>query len=131
MVADPRPGTATLLQFGASHDNILRNNISHTDGPTGAEIHSGVAPAFVGGFVVLNGTYNNTIQDNQDWAATGTGFAWAQAVPAATAIGVATYRPFLHCNVTASEGGGGVLNLNGNVWTGNQFQKIDPCLPAQ
>ena len=130
MVADPLPGTGTLAEFGPSHDNLLTNNISHNDGPTGTEIHSGVVPAFMGGFVVLNGTYNNTIQNNQHWASQGAGFAWAQAVPAPTAIGVATYPPPLHCNVTASEGGGGTGNLNGNIWTGNQFQTIDPCLPA-
>jgi parallel beta-helix repeat protein len=131
MVADPLPGTPPLAKFGASHNNLFSNNISHTDGPTGAEIKSGVAPAFLGGFVVLNGTYSNTIQNNQDWASTGTGFVWAQAVPSGTGIGVATYPPILHCNVTASEGGGGVVNLNGNIWTGNRFQKIDPCLLAQ
>jgi hypothetical protein len=31
----------------------------------------------------------------------------------------------------ASEGGGGVGNLNGNVWTGNAFHTIEPCLPPQ
>ena len=46
-------------------------------------------------------------------------------------VGVKTYPPTLHCNVTASEGGGGVSNLNGNVWTGNTYQLIDSCLPAQ
>ena len=127
MVADPLPGTATLAQFGPSHDNTFSNNISHTDGPTGTEIKSGVVPAFLGGFVVLNGTYNNKILNNQDWASTGTGFAWAQAVPSGDVIGVAAYPPLLHCNVTASEGGG-LPNRNGNVWQGNTFQTIDPCL---
>jgi hypothetical protein len=131
MVADPLPGTSSLTKFGASHHNTFSDNISHSDGPTGREIKSGVVPAFLGGFVVLNGTYNNTIQNNQDWASIGGGFVWAQAVPASTGIGVVTYPPQLHCNVTASEGGGGASNLNGNVWTGNKFQKIDPCLPAQ
>jgi len=132
LVADPLPGTATLATYGASHDNVIEANISHTDGPTGGEVHSNIVPAFLGGFVVLNGTYNNSIRNNQDWASTGSGFAWAQAVPnAATPIGVTTYPPALHCNVTASEGGGGVGNLNGNVWTGNIFRTIDPCLPAQ
>ncbi len=132
LVADPLPGTWTLSQFGPTHDNVLTGNISHTDGPTGNEIKGGVVPAFLGGFVVLNGTYNNQLTNNQDWSSTGTGFAWAQAVPnAATPIGVSTYPPILHCNVTASEGGGGVANLNGNVWSGNITQTIDPCLPAQ
>jgi hypothetical protein len=132
VVADPLPGTITLTTYGASHDNVLMGNISHTDGPTGTEIHSGVVPAFLGGFVVLNGTYNNQIVNNQDWASTGAAFAWAEAVPdSGSPIGVSTYKPTLHCNVTASEGGGGVGNLNGNVWSGNIFQTIDPCLPAQ
>jgi parallel beta-helix repeat protein len=131
MVADPLPGTQTLASFGPSHDNVFSNNISHSDGPTGGEKKAGVVPAFLGGFVVLNGTYNNTLQNNQDWASTGTGFAWAQAVPGATSIGVVTYPPALHCNVTASEGGGGIVNLNGNIWAGNTFQTIDPCIPAQ
>jgi hypothetical protein len=131
MVADALPGTWPLTKFGASHHNVFSNNISHTDGPTGTEIRSGIVPAFLGGFVVLNGTYNNMIQNNEDWASTGGGFVWAQAVAGRTGIGVATYPPALHCNVTASEGGGGTVNLNGNVWTGNKFQTIDPCLPAQ
>jgi hypothetical protein len=130
-VADPLPGTATLATYGASHDNVIEANISHTDGPTGSEVHSNIAPAFLGGFVVLNGAYNNVIRHNQDWASTGSGFAWAQAVPDATPIGVITYPPALHCNVTASEGGGGIANRNGNTWSGNIFRTIDPCLPAQ
>ena len=69
-MADPLPGTSTLAQYGASHDNLFSNNISHTDGPTGTEKRSAVVPAFLGGFVVLNGAYNNTIQNNQDWAST-------------------------------------------------------------
>jgi len=110
----------------------LTGNVSHTDGPTGSEKKTGVFPAFLGGFVVLNGTYNNQILNNQDWASTGTGYAWAQAVPnSGTPIGVSNYPPMIHCNVTASEGGGGVANLNGNVRQGNSFQKIDPCIPPQ
>lgn len=82
--------------------------------------------------VVLNGTYNNTIQNNQTWASSGSDLAWAQAVPDSnSAIGVQTYKPAQHCNVTASEDGGCISNLNGNVWTGNTFKTIDPCLPAQ
>lgn len=131
MVADPLPGTQTLAQYGPSHDNVFSNNISHSDGPTGTEKRTGVVPAFLGGFVVLNGTYNNSIQNNQAWASTGNGFVWAQAVPASTSIGVVAYPPILHCNVTASEGGGGTGNFNGNIWTGNTFQNIDSCLPAQ
>jgi hypothetical protein len=132
VVADPLPGTPTLATYGASHDNVVIGNISHTDGPTGNEVHSGVVPAFLGGFVVLNGTYNNQVLNNQDWASTGAGFAWAQAVPnSGTPIGVSIYPPTSHCNVTASEGGGGVGNLNGNVWSGNVYKTIDPCLPAQ
>ncbi len=83
--------------------------------------------------MVLNGTYNNRILNNQSWADTGADLAWAQAVPnASTPIGVTTYQgTALFCNVTASEGGSGVANLNGNVWKGNTYQKIAPCLPAQ
>jgi hypothetical protein len=33
--------------------------------------------------------------------------------------------------VTASEGGGGISNRNGNIWTGNAAKVIDPCVPAQ
>jgi hypothetical protein len=29
------------------------------------------------------------------------------------------------------EGGGGVANLNGNVWSGNVTKTIDPCIPPQ
>lgn len=132
MVADPLPGTATLAQYGPAHHNTFDSNVSHTDGPTGTEVKAGIAPAFLGGFVVLNGTFNNAITNNQDWASTGTGFVWAQAVPnAGTPIGVVTYPPALHCNVSASEGGGGPASLNGNTWNGNRYQTIDPCLPAQ
>lgn len=131
LVADPLPGTWTLATYGPSHDNVLSGNITHSDGPTGNEIHSGVVPAFLGGIVVLNGTYNNQILNNQGWPS-GSDLAWAQAVPnPGTPIGVSNYRPILHCNVTVSEGGGGVGNLNGNVWSGNAFQTIDPCLPPQ
>src|SRR5262249_16680325 len=53
---------------------------------------------------------------------------------ATTPIGVVTMtvdRQVLHCNVTASEGGGGVQNLNGNIWVGNIARTVDPCIPAQ
>ena len=131
LVADPLPGKM-LKTYGASHDNVIENNQIHTNGPTGAELNANIAPAFVGGLVVLNGTYNNIITNNQTWASTGSDLAWAQVVPnPSTPIGIDTYPPLLHCNVTASEGGGGVTNLNGNVWKGNTYQKIDPCLPTQ
>ena len=51
--------------------------------------------------MVLNGTYNNQILNNQSWASRGSGFAWAQAVPnSGTPIGVDNYPPALHCSVT-------------------------------
>jgi hypothetical protein len=133
LLADPLPKTKTLSTYGASHDNVISGNTIHTDGPIGNELKPvDVTPAFLGGIVVLNGTYNNSITNNQTWGSFGSDLAWAQAVPDSnSAIGVTTYPPTLHCNVTASEGGGGVANLNGNVWTGNTFQIIDPCLPAQ
>jgi hypothetical protein len=132
VVADPLPDTWTLATYGASHDNVLIGNDSHADGPTGNEVHAGIVPAFLGGYVVLNGTYNNQILNNHEGVAAGTGFAWAQAVPdSGSVIGVAAELPVLHCNVTASEGGGGVGNLNGNLWSGNTFRTIDSCLPAQ
>jgi len=133
LLADPLPGTATLTKYGASHDNTITGNTIHTDGPIGNELQPvDITPAFLGGIIVLNGTYNNSITNNQTWGSFGSDLAWAQAVPdSSSAIGVKTYPPTLHCNVTASEGGGGVANLNGNVWTGNTYQLIDPCLPAQ
>lgn len=133
MVADPLPGSSTLQTYGSTHDNIITGNIIHTDGPIGNELSPvDITPAFLGGVVVLNGTYNNQITNNQTWGSFGSDLAWAQAVPDNnSAIGVVTYPPTLHCNVTASEGGGGVANHNGNVWTGNTFQTIDSCLPAQ
>jgi len=130
MVADPLPGTATLQTYGASHDNIISNNISHSNGPTGTEIAAGIVPAFLGGIVLLNGTYNNQVLNNQLWASTGGDLVWAQEVlNSSTLIGVDIYPPAINCNVTTSEGGGGVANLNGNVWKGNTFQTIAPCLP--
>ena len=129
MIADPLPGTST---YGASHHNTLMGNISHSDGPTGNEIKGNIVPAFLGGFVVLNGTFDNTIQNNQDWASSGTGFVWAQAVPSSTTpIGIVTYPPILHCNVSVSDGPVSVAGLNGNVWKGNTSQAIDPCIPPQ
>jgi parallel beta-helix repeat protein len=125
LVADPLPGTWTLQQFGPSHDNQFIGNSSSADGPTGTEIHSGVAPAFTGGFVVLNGTYNNMLTNNH-----APSFVWAQAVPDnSSAIGVVPYPPTLYCNVNASEGGGGISNYNGNSWTGNTAKIIAPCVP--
>jgi hypothetical protein len=54
----------------------------------------------------------------------------AQAVPDnSSAIGVVTYRPTVYCNVTASEGGGGIANYNGNSWTGNTAKIIAPYVP--
>ena len=133
LIADPLPGTATLAAFGPTHDNILSGNISHSDGPTGNEVKAGVVPSFIGDFVVLNGTYGNQLINNQSWSSTALpNFAWAQAVPnSGTSIGVEIGPPLLGCNVTASEGGGGVGNLNGNVWKGNAFHTIDSCLPPQ
>jgi parallel beta-helix repeat protein len=133
LVADPLPGTVTLAAFGPTHDNTLTDNISHSDGPTGNEVKAGIVPSFIGGFVVLNGTYGNQIINNQSWSSTAVpDFAWAQAVPnSGTPIGVDIAPPVLGCNVTASEGGGGVGNLNGNIWTGNAFHTIDSCLPPQ
>ena len=133
MIADPLPGTWTLQTYGPSHDNVIENSQIHTDGPTGTELNPvSITPAFLGGIVVLNGTYNNQIVNNQTWGSFGSDLAWAQAVPNnSTPIGVTTYPPTLHCNVTASEGGGGVSNRNGNVWSGNTYQTIDSCLPAQ
>jgi parallel beta-helix repeat protein len=129
LIADPLPGTSTLSQYGPTHDNLVQGNLAHTDGPTGAEVHSGIAPSFVGGIVILNGTYNNTIAGNQVFASSGTDLAWAQVIPDSTSpIGVAIEPPVVHCNVTESEGGGGVANVNGNVWSGNTARKIDSCI---
>ncbi len=130
LVADPLPGSSTLKTYGPSHDNVLTGNSSNASGPTGTETHSHLAPAFLGGMVVLNGTYNNQIKNNTVISSTGTDLAWAQAVPdGSTPIGVKAWPPAMHCNVTASEGGGGLENFNGNVWSGNSFQTIDPCVP--
>ena len=132
LLADPLPGTATLNQYGASHDNVIQGNVDHTDGPTGAERHSGIAPSFVGGIVVLNGTFNNTITGNQLSASSGGDLVWAQAIPDPNSpIGVVPEPPVIHCNVTVSEGGGGVANHNGNVWSGNTFKHIDACISQQ
>jgi parallel beta-helix repeat protein len=125
LVADPLPGTWTLQQFGPSHDNQVIGNSSVADGPIGNEVHSGVVPAFTGGIVVLNGTYNNVLTNNDARS-----FVWAQAVPDNTSpIGVVHYPPTLYCNVSASEGGGGIPNYNGNAWTGNTAKIIAPCVP--
>ena len=51
------------------------------NGPTGTDIESGIVPAFLGGFVVLNGTHNNLIQNNEDWASTGTALSGRRPCP--------------------------------------------------
>lgn len=82
--------------------------------------------------MLLNGTYDNHITNNQTWASFGSDLAWAQAEPDAnSAIGVLTYPLPLHCNVTRYDGPAPRPSRNGNVWTGNTYQHIDPCLPAQ
>lgn len=132
MVADPLPGTATLATYGPAHDNVITGNADHGDGPTGHEVASGIAPSFVGGIVILNGTFNNTISNNQIGKSVGADLVWAQSVPSAgSPIGVLSEPPVLHCNVTASEGGGGVTNQNGNVWSGNIARVVDSCITQQ
>jgi hypothetical protein len=132
MIADPLPGTATLNQYGAAHDNLIQGNIDHGDGPTGQEISSGIAPAFVGGVVILNGTYNNLIKNNQVFSCAGSFLARAQAVPdPSSPIGILSEPPVVHYNATVSEGGGGGANHNGNVWTGNNAKNVDSCIPAR
>jgi hypothetical protein len=133
LVADPLPGSTTLATYGPTHGNLITANTIHTDGPIGNELAPvDITPAFLGGIVVLNGTYDNAITNNTTWGSFGSDLAWAQAVPSSSsAIGVLTYPPPIHCNVTASEGGGGITNHNGNTWTGNTYHTIDPCLPRQ
>jgi hypothetical protein len=47
-------------------------------------------------------------------------------------IKVKAAPPLINCNVTASEGGGGVGNLNGNVWSGNVTNNtLGSCIPTQ
>lgn len=132
LIADPLPGTSTLNTYGPAHDNLIQGNSDHSDGPTGREISSGIAPSFVGGIVILNGTYNNTIRNNQLYASAASDLGWAQAVPSGTSpIGILSEPPVLHCNVTVSEGGGGPAKHNGNVWSGNTFKHIDSCITQQ
>jgi hypothetical protein len=135
LIADPLPGQTTLATYGPTHDNVVTGNTIHTDGPIGNELSPvDITPAFLGGIVLLNGTYANRITNNQTWASFGSDLAWAQAVPDAnSAIGVVTYPPTLHCNVGVYDGPGPppAPALNGNVWTGNTYQHIDPCLPTQ
>ena len=86
----------------------------------------------MGGIVLLNGTYDNSVINNSTYASTGTDLAWAQAVPdPSTPIGIKTYKPLLHCNVTAYDGPGAQPPFGGNVWSGNTYKTIDQCLPPQ
>src|SRR5436305_7490950 len=87
LIADPLPGSAALTTYGSTHDILVQGNFDHSDGPTGHEINAGIAPAFDGGIVVLNGTYDNSILNNQASSAGG-GIVWAQEVPAPTVIGI-------------------------------------------
>ena len=134
LIADPLNGLEPANYAGPSHDNVVANNVDHTDGPTGAELRAGIAPAFEGGIVVLNGTYDNTITGNQATASSGADLVWAQEVlNAGTPIGIDTAPAQLGdtCNVTQSNGGGGVGNLSGNVWKANVVKKTVSCIPAQ
>src|SRR5260370_15211141 len=46
LLADPLPGTATLSTYGASHDNKITGNTTHTDGPIGNELQpADITPA--------------------------------------------------------------------------------------
>lgn len=82
--------------------------------------------------MILNGTYNNIIRNNQVFASAASDLGWAQAVPSPTSpIGILSEPPVLHCNVTVSEGGSGTANHNGNVWSGNTAKKIDNCITQQ
>jgi parallel beta-helix repeat protein len=134
LIADAYPGYEPPGYAGASHDNWVLRNSDHSDGPTGTEKAAGEAPSFVGGIVVLNGAYSNTIADNEAWSSAGGNLVWAQAIPdPSSKIGVQTEPPIIHCNVTLSDGGGGVANRNGNTWTGNNnhSQPQDGCIPPQ
>jgi hypothetical protein len=140
LIADPLRGApfgdgdVMYATYGASHDNVVRGNTIHTDGPIGNELSPvDITPAFLGGIVLLNGTYDNTIANNQTWASFGADLAWAQAVPdASSAIGVKTYTPTQHCNVTQYDGSVSLTPaFNGNFWTGNTYKTIDSCLPGQ
>lgn len=133
LIADPLPGTPAFTTYGATHDISVSNNFDHSDGPTGNEIRAGIAPSFSGGIVILNGTYNNTVTNNN--IIVRASLVWAQEVlNSLSPIGVNALPDVNHCNVIASEGGGGVGNLNGNVWTGNVGNgatAIDSCIPPQ
>jgi len=134
LIADPLDCLEPANYAGPSHDNVVANNVDHTDGPTGAELRAGIAPAFEGGIVVLNGTYDNTIIGNHATASSGADLVWAQEIlNAGTPIGIDTAPPQLDdtCNVTQSNGGGGVGNLSGNVWKANVIKKTVSCIPAQ
>jgi hypothetical protein len=121
-----------LEKYGPTHDNLVQRNSDHSDGPTGTEIAAGEAPSFVGGIVVLNGTYNNTIKDNTAWSSAGGSLVWAQAIPdPSSSIGVQTEPPIVHCNVTVYDGQDPAPTLNGNSWAGNTVHAQDACIPAQ
>jgi hypothetical protein len=132
LIADPLPGSGTLATYGATHNVTVQGNYDHSDGPTGTEVNAGLAPSFLGGIVVLNGTYDNSILGNSGHSAGGA-FVWAQEVPdPSSVIRVKAAPPLINCNVTASEGGGGVGNLNGNVWSGNVTNNtLGSCIPTQ
>ena len=137
LIADPLAGTTAgdrvLRAYGPTHDNLVTDNWIHSNGPTGGEIKAGIVPSFLGGIVVLNGAFNNTISNNSTYESTGTDLGWAQAVPTSgSAIGVATYTPMIMCNVSTYDGPNATAPaLNGNVWTGNTYKAIASCLPPQ
>jgi hypothetical protein len=134
LIADPLSSTP-LPAAASSHDNTVIDNVDHSDGATGAERHSGLAPAFQGGIVILNGAYNNTVAGNQATSDSGAGIVWAQEVLNANSpIGIDSFPPSLQidvCNVTQSDGNSNLANDNGNTWTENIVQASYSCIPPQ
>jgi parallel beta-helix repeat protein len=93
LIADPLPGTWTLNSYGPAHDNKIQGNVDHSDGGTGAERHGGIEPAFAGGVVILNGAYNNRIQNNQLYASGEP--IWRGRRPSLTPLHRSVWQPFL------------------------------------
>jgi hypothetical protein len=134
LIADPL-SSSPLSPAASAHDNVVTNNVDHTDGGTGAERHAGIAPAFEGGIVILNGAYNNAVTANQATANAGADLVWAQEVlNPSTPIGVDTFPPDVSvdvCNVTQSDGGSDLASRNGNTWSNNVVKHLYPCIPPQ
>jgi hypothetical protein len=124
LVGDPLPSSPYFTAYGATSNNVISNNFIHTDGPTGSELNSMIAPNFTGGIVVLNSAANNQITGNTATSDSGLNLAWAEETLDTTPIGVAVFKVTPVACATQVSGFGA---FNGNQWSGNTIKTQQTC----